>query len=582
MDVFSVITLIGGLAFFLYGMNVLSGGLERMAGGKLESALRRMTANRLKSLALGAGITAAIQSSSAVTVMLVGLVNSGIMDIGQSIGVIMGSNIGTTMTAWILTLVGIESESVWISLLKPENFSLIFAFVGILMMMASKKAKRKDAGSILVGFAVLMYGMKLMSAAVQPLAELPAFTQLFTAFRNPILGVLVGLVITAIIQSSSASVGILQALALTGVISYGAAIPIIMGQNIGTCVTALISSMGVGRNAKKVAVVHVTFNLIGTAVCLSLYCLGNAIFDFSFAEQPINAVGIAAIHTVFNVFTTAMLLPFSRQLERLANRILPDQKHSAPAHTQLLDKRLLGTPSVAIAECNHLSGNMLNLAAHSLQTSLALLSRYEGSSADVILKDESTLDRYEDELGSYLVLLSAKRLSDADSLTVSKILHSIGDFERLGDHAVNLLHAAQELHDKKLAFSPAAKKELSILTSAVEEILSITKTAYDNGDLDAAMQVEPLEQTIDQLVNTIKNKHIQRLQTGECSIPLGFVLSDVLNDLERVSDHCSNIAAVLLELSHSAVDTHQYLSKIRSEDPQYQDAFRRFMQKYRM
>lgn len=582
MDIFSVITLIGGLAFFLYGMNVLSGGLERMAGGKLESALRRMTASRLKSLALGAGITAAIQSSSAVTVMLVGLVNSGIMGIGQAIGVIMGSNIGTTMTAWILTLVGIESDSVWMSLLKPENFSLIFAFVGILMMMASKQARRKDAGSILVGFAVLMYGMKLMSAAVQPLAELPAFTRLFTAFQNPILGVLVGLVITAVIQSSSASVGILQALALTGAISYGAAIPIIMGQNIGTCVTALMSSMGVGRNAKKVSVVHVTFNLIGTVVCLSLYCLGNAIFDFSFADQPINAVGIATIHTVFNVFTTAMLLPFSRQLERLANRILPDQNQSAPTRTQLLDKRLLGTPSVAIAECNHLSGNMLNLATHSLHTSLALLNRYEEPSAAVVLKDESTLDRYEDELGSYLVLLSAKRLSDADSLTVSKILHSIGDFERLGDHAVNLLHAAQELHSKKLAFSPAAKKDLSILTSAVEEILSITKTAYDNGDLDAAMLVEPLEQTIDQLVNTIKSKHIQRLQAGECSISLGFVLSDVLNDLERVSDHCSNIAAVLLELSHSAVDTHQYLNKIRAEDPQYQDAFRRFSQKYRM
>lgn len=580
MDIFSVITLIGGLAFFLYGMNVLSGGLERMAGGKLESALRRMTASRLKSLALGAGITAAIQSSSAVTVMLVGLVNSGIMGIGQAIGVIMGSNIGTTMTAWILTLVGIESDSVWMSLLKPENFSLIFAFVGILMMMASKQARRKDAGSILVGFAVLMYGMKLMSAAVQPLAELPAFTRLFTAFQNPILGVLVGLVITAVIQSSSASVGILQALALTGAISYGAAIPIIMGQNIGTCVTALMSSMGVGRNAKKVAVVHVTFNLIGTVVCLSLYCLGNAIFDFSFADQPINAVGIATIHTVFNVFTTALLLPFSGQLERLANRILPDQNQSAPAHTQLLDKRLLGTPSVAIAECNNLSGNMLTLAAHSLHTSLALLERYDEKSAAAILQDETVLDRYEDELGSYLVLLSAKRLSDADSLTVSKILHSIGDFERLGDHAVNLLHAAQELQDKKLTFSATAKQDLSILTSAVEEILSITKTAYDNGDLDAAMLVEPLEQTIDQLVNGIKSKHVQRLQAGECSITLGFVLSDVLTDLERVSDHCSNIAAVLLELSHSAVDTHQYLNKIRAEDPQYQDAFRRFSQKY--
>jgi len=580
MDIFSVITLLGGLAFFLYGMNVLSSGLERMAGGKLESLLKRMTSNRFKCLLLGAGITAAIQSSSAVTVMLVGLVNSGIMTIGQCIGVIMGSNIGTTMTAWILTLVGVESGNVWVSLLKPENFSLIFAFVGILLIMASKSVRRRDVGGILVGFAVLMYGMKLMSTAVEPLSELPAFTHLMTAFQNPILGVLVGLLITAVIQSSSASVGILQALALTGAVSYGAAIPIIMGQNIGTCVTALLSSIGVSRNAKKVAVVHVTFNIVGTAVCLTLYCAGNALFRFPFVDRPIDAVGIAVVHTAFNVFTTALLLPFTKALERVANAVLPETAQSAGQRAGLLDARLLATPSVAISECGVLASQMAGIAVETLTAAMAAVEQYDEARAKLVLKNESILDRYEDELGTYLVQLSSKPLSEGDSLMVSKMLHVIGDFERLGDHGVNLLHAARELHEKGLKFSRPAKEELSVLAGAIREILDMSERAYRDNDLETAMDVEPLEQTVDQLVAAIKSHHIQRLRTGACSIELGFVLSDILNNLERVSDHCSNIAVAVIELSHSSFDTHKYLSGIRSENEQYKDAYRQFAAKY--
>lgn len=582
MDILSMITLIGGLAFFLYGMNILSGSLERMAGGRLETALKRMTSNRFKSLFLGAGITAAIQSSSAVTVMLVGLVNSGIMQIKEAIGVIMGSNIGTTMTAWILTLVGIESDNLLISLLKPENFSLIFAFFGVLLIMCSKKTKQKDIGNMLVGFAILMYGMKLMSSAMKPLAELPAFTQLLTAFQNPILGVLAGLIITAIIQSSSASVGILQAMALTKAVSVGAAIPIIMGQNIGTCITALLSSIGVSKNARKVAIVHVSFNLIGTAVCLVIYCVANGIWQFDFVNQPIDAIGIAAIHTMFNVFTTILLLPFTKQLENIANFILPDTSSKELTNTNLLDPRLLATPSIAITECDGLTLQMGKLATGTLQKAFGLLEQYDEDTVEEILKNESMLDRYEDELGTTLVLLSSKRLSDEDSLKASKMLHVIGDFERLGDHAVNLMHSVQELREKDVHFSDSASQELSVLLDAIHEILSITEKAYEENDLSIALSVEPLEQIIDGLVADIRNRHIIRLQSGNCSVVLGFIFSDVLTNLERISDHCSNVAVALLELSHSSFDTHKYLLSIRSKDERYQDALQRYEQKYRL
>ena len=577
-----VIALFGGLAFFLYGMDVLSSGLERMAGGKLERALKAITSNRLRCLLLGLGITAAIQSSSAVTVMLVGLVNSGIMTLRQSIGVIMGSNIGTTMTAWILTLAGVESDNFWISLLNPENFSLIFAFIGVVMIMVCKDTKKKDIGNILAGVAVLMYGMKLMSNAVEPLSNSEGFTNLLLAFKNPILGVLVGLFITAVIQSSSASVGILQALAMTGVVSYGAAIPIIMGQNIGTCVTALISSFGVGRNAKKVAVVHIAFNVIGTIVCLSAYCILDAIFDFAFADLSVDQVGIAIIHTSFNVFTTALLLPFSSTLENFANKILPEVPEKKKTSSKLLDRRLLATPSIAISECDNLATNMATIAMKTLRRSISLIHNYDKKIADKIVSSEDTLDKYEDELGTYLVQLSPEKLSDSDSLRVSKILHAIGDFERLGDHAVNLMKAAQEMHDKGISFSPAGQKELAILIDAISEILDITEEAYTKSDVRLAMRVEPLEQTIDVLVMTVKDNHVKRLQSGECSILPGFVLSDILNNLERISDHCSNIAVAVIELAHHSFDTHKYLSGIRSENQEYRDAFDAFSAKYQI
>ena len=579
MDFFSIVKMLGGLAFFLYGMTMLSGGLERLAGGKLEEGLKKLTTNRVMGLILGLGITTAIQSSSAVTVMLVGLVNSGIMTIGRSIPVIMGSNIGTTMTAWILTLVGVESDGFWMKLLKPENFSLIFAFIGILLIMAGKKERQKSIGGILIGFAVLMYGMKMMSDAVSALRNNPTFVSLFTAFKNPLLGVLVGLVVTAVIQSSSASVGILQALALTGSISYGAAIPIIMGQNIGTCVTAMISSMGVGKNAKKVAVVHITFNLIGTAVCLALYLIGDAVFQFAFVDKSIDAVGIAAVHSIFNIFTVGLLLPFCKQLEKLANKVLPDrEEEEAP----LLDARLMATPSMAIAQCNDLAKKMAVVAKDSLVTALSLIHNYDEQKANQVIAWEKELDKYEDALGTYLVKLSTKRQTEKDSMRVSKILHTINDFERLGDHAANLVEAAQELREKGLSFSEKAKAELAILQQAIEEILEFTTQAYEENDSATARMVEPIEQCVDHLVTDIKTRHIDRLQAGECSIPLGFILSDVLNNIERISDHCSNVAVAVIAMSHQGFEMHEYIREMKEDDEQYRRMRKEYGEKYRL
>ena len=579
MDFFSIIKMLGGLAFFLYGMTMLSGGLERLAGGKLEEGLKKLTTNRFMGLFLGLGITTAIQSSSAVTVMLVGLVNSGIMTIGRSIPVIMGSNIGTTMTAWILTLVGVESDNLFMKLLKPENFSLIFAFIGILLIMAGKKERQKSIGGILIGFAVLMYGMKMMSDAVSALRNNPTFVSLFTAFQNPLLGVLVGLVVTAVIQSSSASVGILQALALTGSISYGAAIPIIMGQNIGTCVTAMISSMGVGKNAKKVAVVHIAFNLIGTAVCLALYLLGDAVLDFAFVDKSIDAVGIAAVHSIFNIFTVALLLPFSGMLEKLANKVLPDREE---AEAPLLDERLMATPSMAIAQCNDLAKKMAVVAKDSLVTAMSLLDQYDEEKVKQVMDWETELDKYEDALGTYLVKLSTKRQTEKDSMRVSKILHTINDFERLGDHAANLAEAAQELYEKGLSFSEKAKAELAILHQAIGEILDFTTKAYLENDDSTARMVEPIEQCVDHLVTDIKARHIDRLQAGECSIPLGFVLSDVLNNFERISDHCSNVAVAVIAMSHKGFQMHEYIREMKQDDAEYRRMRKEYGEKYRL
>ena len=579
MDIFSVFTLCGGLAFFLYGMTTMSKSLEKMAGGKLERLLKRMTSNPLKSLLLGAGITIAIQSSSAMTVMLVGLVNSGVMELGQTIGVIMGSNIGTTLTAWILSLTGIESESVFVNMLKPENFSPLVALGGIILIMGSKKQKRRDIGRIMVGFSILMYGMELMKDAVSPLADMPEFSSLLTAFNNPILGVLVGAVFTGVIQSSAASVGILQALALTGSITYGMAIPIIMGQNIGTCVTALLSSIGVNRNARRVAVIHISFNVIGTAVCLVLFYGGHMLFDFPFMNDPVGAVGIAFCHTVFNVLTTVMLLPFARQLEKLARRLI--KADSSSEQLAFLDPLLMRTPGVAISECVAMANRMGDLAHETLLSAIGQLSRYDEKDASLLLENEDKLDIYEDRLGNYLVSISQHGVSMTDMRTVSRLLHAIGDFERIGDHALNLLQSAQELHEKDLTFSGPALKELSILTDALGEIMDRAFAAFAADDVAAAHTVEPLEETIDRLIEDIRLRHIQRLQTGDCTIQLGFILNDLLTNLERVSDHCSNIAMCVIEEQDGNLDRHAYLHNVKVESGFTAD-LKRDLERYRL
>ena len=562
MDIFSVFTLCGGLAFFLYGMTVMSKSLEKMAGGKLERMLKRMTSSPFKSLLLGAGITIAIQSSSAMTVMLVGLVNSGVMELRQTIGIIMGSNIGTTLTAWILSLTGIESENVFVNLLKPENFSPLIALAGILLIMGSKRQRRRDVGRIMMGFAILMYGMELMSGAVSPLAEMPQFAGLLTAFENPLLGVLVGAVFTGIIQSSAASVAILQALAMTGSITYGMAIPIIMGQNIGTCVTALISSIGVNRNAKRVAVVHISFNVIGTAVCLILFYGGDMILHFTFLNQAVGAVGIAFCHTAFNVFTTILLLPFSRQLEKLARRLV--RTEDTRASFAFLDPLLLRTPGAAVSESVAMAGRMGQAARENICLATDQLSQYSRERETQILQNEDKLDIYEDRLSSYLVEISQHGLSMQDMRTVSRLLHAIGDFERIGDHAVNIQESAQELHDKELRFSDSAREELQVLLSALDDILDLTIRSFQAADVETARRVEPLEETIDQLIEEIRSRHIQRLQAGQCTIQLGFVLSDLRTNIERAADHCANIAVSGIEECSGGPGRHAYLQEVKA------------------
>ena len=579
MDIFSVFTLCGGLAFFLYGMTTMSKSLEKMAGGKLERLLKRMTSNPLKSLLLGAGITIAIQSSSAMTVMLVGLVNSGVMELGQTIGVIMGSNIGTTLTAWILSLAGIESESVFVNLLKPESFSPVVALVGIILIMGSKKQKRRDIGRILVGFSILMYGMELMKDAVSPLADMPGFSSLLTAFNNPLLGVLVGAVFTGVIQSSAASVGILQALAMTGSITYGMAVPIIMRQNIGTCVTALLSAIGVSRNAKRVSAIHISFNVIGTVVGLVLFYGGNALFGFTFMNAAIDAVGIAFCHTVFNVFTTVLLLPFSRQLEKLARRMIQSEDKSE--QFAFLDPLLLRTPGVAISECVSMTNRMGELAHRNLLNAVEQLSDYQDARGTEISGNEDKLDIYEDRLGDYLVKISQHGVSMGDIRTVSRLLHAIGDFERIGDHALNLQESALELHEKNLRFSDAASEELRVLLSALDDIMDLAFSSFAANDPVAAKEVEPLEETIDHLIEEIRMRHIRRLQTGECTIQLGFVLNDLLTNFERVSDHCSNIAVCVIESQADDLDRHTYIHDLKT-DRAFTADLNRDLEKYRL
>lgn len=579
MDVFSVITLLGGLAFFLYGMNVMSSGLEKLAGSKLEIVLKKMTSNKIKSLFLGMGITIAIQSSSALTVMLVGLVNSGIMELSQTIGVLMGSNIGTTLTAWILSLSGIESDNFFLQLLKPESFSPIIALIGVIMIMMAKHNRTKDIGRIMVGFAVLMTGMDLMKNSVSPLADSPQFSSLLTAFNNPLMGVVVGAVFTGVIQSSAASVGILQALSLTGQVSYGMAIPIIMGQNIGTCVTALISSIGVNRSAKRVSVVHICFNCIGTLVILPIFYLLNWLIDFSFVSAAIDPAGIALVHTIFNLVATAVLLPFSKQLEKLAFFFIRSSSEERAEKSAMLDERLLQTPAVAIEVCRTVTKEMAELSRNTMKTATELLFEYHESIVDEIQENENRIDKYEDKLNAYLVRISKHSVASNDARTVSKMLHCIGNFERIGDHAVNIMESAQELQEKELHFSGDAARELRVLCNVMLKTMDLAFEAFEQDDLSIAHQVEPLEEVIDTLNVELKNRHIKRLQHDTCTVELGYIYQDLLTNIERISDHCSNIAGVLIEIDEKQ-NIHNYLHKLKKNDEDFQTSYHEYLNQY--
>ena len=589
--IFNVIALLGGLAFFLYGMSVMSGGLESLAGSKLEQILRGMTSNKVKAMLLGLGITAVIQSSSATTVMLVGLVNSGVMVLGQTIGVILGSNIGTTVTAWILSLTSVElggSEmNPWaamaLKLLKPSSFTPILALIGIVIIMMSKSNRKKSVATILLGFAVLMAGMDTMSDAMEFLGEQQWFADMLITFSNPVLGILVGTVLTAIIQSSSASVGILQALSISVAIPYGAAIPIIMGQNIGTCITALISALGATKkDATRVAVVHVAIKAIGTVVwCVVFYGL-HMVIGFEFMNMSVTPVMIAVVHTIFNVLNTVILLPFTNQLEKLGRVIIKDKAEAEQAEEVFLDERLLNTPSIAVSECNAKTLEMNAIACSTLREAMTLLTDYSAERCEKVLADEDRLDRYEDKLGSFLVKISTKEISDEDSRQVSRMLHSIGNFERLGDHAVNLLKVAQEMHEKNISFSDEANREIAVAQRALTEILARTEDAYDQNSVALAVRVEPLEQVIDHLIADIKNRHIARLKNGYCTIELGFVLSDLLTNYERISDHCSNIAVAVIESEKDNFDAHEYLSGIKQGDADFDNEFNRCLAAYRL
>lgn len=577
MDIFGALGMLGGLALFLYGMDLMGKSLERQAGRRLQTILERLTSNPAKGFLLGLVTTAIIQSSSATTVMVVGFVNSGLMKLHQACGVIMGANVGTTATSWILSLSGIEGDSLAVQLLKPSSFTPVLAAVGVVMYLFNRRDRIKNTGAILLGFAILMFGMETMSGAVKPLADVPEFTQLFTYFSNPLLGVLTGALLTAVIQSSSASVGILQALSATGAVTYASAIPIIMGQNIGTCVTALISSVGANRNARRAAMIHLYFNLIGVALFLSLYLMIDALFPLSFVHEPVNVMGIAVVHTCFNLLATAVLLPFSRLLERLACLTIPEDGGSETVQT--LDERLLMTPPVAVEQSRRTSMDMANTAKQALLSALNLLNRYDEATDTSIEKMEEQIDHYEDGIGAYLVRLSAMELSDGDSREVTALLHLIGDFERIGDHAVNLSESARELHEKKLAFSESARRELKVLSMAIWDILTLAVKALEREDLELARRVEPLEQVVDDLSRELRDRHIRRLQEGNCTIQLGFVLSDVIANCERVADHCSNIAATLIQKAQCGFEMHDYTERA-VDSPEFARRYAEYRRKY--
>ena len=569
MDFFDILTLIGGLAMFLFGMQVLGDGLTKASGGRMESILEKLTSNPFKGVFLGMLVTAVIQSSSATTVMVVGFVNAGIMKLSQAVGVIMGANIGTTVTSWILSLVGVEGSNFVLQMLKPQHFSPILAIIGIFMLMTAKKDKYKDMGNILVGFAVLMFGMNTMSDTVKPLADVPEFQEFLLMFENPFFGVFAGMLLTAIIQSSSASVGILQALCSTGAVSFAVAIPIIMGQNIGTCITALLSSIGTTKNARRAALVHLYFNLIGTLCFLILFYVLHAIINFGFMGLPANEMGIAIVHTCFNVFATALLLPFAKMLEKLACLTIKDNDE-APATEEektfaILDDRFLEAPGLAVEQCRNAAADMAAKAKEALMLAQSLFDEYDENILKEVMTKEDLLDRYEDELGSYLVKLSSRSLSEKDSHMLSILLHCIGDLERIGDHAVNLAHSAKEMHDKNLRFSVSAEKELAVFVRAVNEILETAVNSFEEQNESIARTVEPLEEVIDQLNDEMKDRHIIRLRRGECTIEMGFILADVMNNYERVSDHCSNIAICAIQ-ENTDVDAHDYIVNLKTPD----------------
>ncbi len=580
MTIFNVLTLVGGLCLFLLGMNLMGQALERRAGGRLRTLLDKMTSRVMLGFLTGLGVTAIIQSSSATTVMVVGFVNSGLMTLRQAINVIMGANVGTTVTAWFLSLAGIDSGSLWVQLLKPASFTPVLALIGIIFYMFCKDTRKKDTGLILLGFTTLMFGMETMSGAVAGLRDVPAFTNLFLAFTNPLLGVLVGALVTAVLQSSSASVGILQALSVTGGVSYAAAIPIIMGQNIGTCVTALLSSVGTNKNARRAAIVHLLFNVIGVTVLLTAFCIVKAALSPALLDEPATMYGIAIVHSVFNILCTAMLLPAGGLLERLAMRLVPDGKSAD--ETAELDKRLLATPSLALQQARTLAGGMASCAARALENALAAFDAYTPELAQSIREDEERCDHYEDIIGTYLVQLSSRTMSQCESEEATELLKTIGDFERISDHAVNVLESAEELREKGLAFSGTAQEEYGVLAGAVREILHLAINAFAAGDSAAAAQVEPLEEVIDKLKEQMRTRHILRMQRGACSIEAGFVWSDLLTDLERISDHCSNIAGCVLDAAQHNLNLHETLRTVRREDADFRTRLAADAEKYRL
>lgn len=580
MDLFKIFQLLGGLAFFLYGMNMMGDALERKAGTRLKSILAQLTSNTFKGFLLGLVITAIIQSSSATTVMVVGFVNSGIMTLKQATGVIFGANLGTSVTSWLLSLTGIQGDNFFIQLAKPSNFTPILAFIGIVLIMFIKKNKYKDTALILLGFSILMFGMDTMSAAVEPLAESEEFKNVLILFSNPVIGLLVGTVFTAIVQSSSASVGILQALTLTGTVTYATAIPIVMGQNIGTCVSALISSIGATKNAKRAAVIHLSFNLISAVVWLTIYYLLETFIGFTFVTQAANPLGIAVVHTVFKLLALALLMPFGKQLEKFSYIIIKKDE-AEKEKTELLDERLLSTPPIAIERCRMVTIKMAETSVNALKQSLDLLFNYNEKAATAVRADEDKTDKYEDNLGSYLVKLSNENMSEADNHEVSKLLHMIGDFERIGDHAVNIVESADEATSKGLSFSIEAQKEIGVMIDAVKEILDLSLDAFKNNDISKAYSVEPLEEVVDNLKLKLKSAHVNRLRRNECTIEMGFIHSDLLTNLERVSDHCSNIAACMIEIAHNSFEMHGYINTLdKDHNDIYTERYAHYSEKY--